>query len=257
MEYSFTKGEILKAIDYLDQHPEEFKGRASSTYDLVYEGKKYPPILVLSKANELKGGKTLTLEDFTNNANKAFEYLKELDFQIFTKNNTNHELTNFHTNIWIEKTITKNRIDRLDGPRSLGKALWSPQTDKRGARIYENMLKVKEGDLVLHLVDNSYFSGVSIVKNKAVESLGIEGTEWEGDAYLIDLKKYTPLKINLDRNHILNKKNSSKLFSIKEKSEVFYDSTLNLRQGAYLTPCSVELLNISSNENIYLWIAKI
>ena len=145
----------------------------------------------------------------------------------------------------------------MDGPRSLGKALWSPQTDKRGARIYENMLKVKEGDLVLHLVDNSYFSGVSIVKNKAVESLGIEGTEWEGDAYLIDLKKYTPLKINLDRNHILNKKNSSKLFSIKEKSEVFYDSTLNLRQGAYLTPCSVELLNISSNENIYLWIAKI
>ncbi|MGV0939817.1 McrB family protein [Empedobacter sp. ULE_I140] len=248
MEYSFTKGEILKAIDYLDQHPEEFKGRASSTYDLVYEGKKYPPILVLSKANELKGGKTLTLEDFTNNANKAFEYLKELDFQIFTKNNTNHELTNFHTNIWIEKTITKNRIDRLDGPRSLGKALWSPQTDKRGARIYENMLKVKEGDLVLHLVDNSYFSGVSIVKNKAVESLGIEGTEWEGDAYLIDLKKYTPLKINLDRNHILNKKNSSKLFSIKEKSEVFYDSTLNLRQGAYLTPCSVELLNIINKE---------
>ena len=83
MEYSFTKGEILKAIDYLDQHPEEFKGRASSTYDLVYEGKKYPPILVLSKANELKGGKTLTLEDFTNNANKAFEYLKELNFHIY------------------------------------------------------------------------------------------------------------------------------------------------------------------------------
>lgn len=248
MEYSFTKEEILKAIDYLDQHPEEFKGRASSTYDLVYEGKKYPPILVLSKANELKGGNTLTLEDFSNNATKAFKYLIELDFQIFPKNNNNEDLVNSHNNIWIEKTITKNRIDRLDGPRSLGKALWSPQTDKRGARIYDNMLKVKEGDLVLHLVDNSYFSGVSIVKNKAIESLGIDGTEWEGEAYLIDLKEYTPLKINLDRNRILNKKNSSKLFSIKEKSEVFYDSSLNLRQGAYLTPCSVELLKVINKE---------
>lgn len=248
MEYSFTKEEILKAIYYLDQHPEEFKGRASSTYDLVYEGKKYPPILVLSKANELKGGNTLTLEDFSNNATKAFKYLIELDFQIFPKNNNNEDLVNSHNNIWIEKTITKNRIDRLDGPRSLGKALWSPQTDKRGARIYDNMLKVKEGDLVLHLVDNSYFSGVSIVKNKAIESLGIDGTEWEGEAYLIDLKEYTPLKINLDRNRILNKKNSSKLFSIKEKSEVFYDSSLNLRQGAYLTPCSVELLKVINKE---------
>lgn len=85
MEYSFTKEEILKAIDYLDQHPEEFKGRASSTYDLVYEGKKYPPILVLSKANELKGGNTLTLEDFSNNATKAFKYITVHGFNIVPK----------------------------------------------------------------------------------------------------------------------------------------------------------------------------
>lgn len=85
MEYSFTKEEILKAIDYLDQHPEEFKGRASSTYDLVYEGKKYPPILVLSKANELKDGKTLLLSDFDNSTEKAFKYLNDNGFTIIAK----------------------------------------------------------------------------------------------------------------------------------------------------------------------------
>lgn len=85
MEFIFSKEDILGAIHYLDQHPEEFKGRASSTYDLVYEEKKYPPILVLSKANELKGGNTLTLEDFSNNATKAFKYLTVHGFNIVPK----------------------------------------------------------------------------------------------------------------------------------------------------------------------------
>ena len=33
-------------------------------------------------------------------------------------------------NFWIEKTIVGGRIDRLEGERSLGKVLWSPQVDK-------------------------------------------------------------------------------------------------------------------------------
>ncbi|TGN26463.1 McrB family protein [Empedobacter tilapiae] len=85
MEYSFSSEELVNAIEYLDQHPEEFKGRESSTYDLVYEGKKYPPILVLSKANELKGGKELLLKDFKNSTEKAFKYLIENGFHVIPK----------------------------------------------------------------------------------------------------------------------------------------------------------------------------
>ena len=85
MEYQFTREELLVAIAYLDQHPEEFKGRTSSTYDLIYQGKKYPPILVLSKANELKGGKELLLSDFNNNTSKAFKFFKENNFSIIEK----------------------------------------------------------------------------------------------------------------------------------------------------------------------------
>ncbi len=85
MEYSFSREELVNAVKYLDQHPEEFKGRESSTYDLVYEGKKYPPILVLSKANEMKGGDVLTIRDFNNSTEKAFKYLIENGFHVIPK----------------------------------------------------------------------------------------------------------------------------------------------------------------------------
>jgi hypothetical protein len=51
-------------------------------------------------------------------------------------------------NIWIEKTIIKDRKDRLEGERALGKRLWSPQRDKRGADIYKNMRLIEVGDIV-------------------------------------------------------------------------------------------------------------
>lgn len=85
MEYSFSREELINAIEYLDQHPEEFKGRESSTYDLVYDDKKYPPILVLSKANELKGDNELLLKDFKNSTKNAFKYLKVNGFMIVEK----------------------------------------------------------------------------------------------------------------------------------------------------------------------------
>lgn len=75
-------------------------------------------------------------------------------------------------NVWIEKTIVKGRKDRTNGERALGKALWSPRTGSDGRNTYSNMLLVKAGDLILHLVDNSIISGLSIV---AVEAQEVEG----------------------------------------------------------------------------------
>ncbi|MFV0196977.1 hypothetical protein OBK01_01995 [Empedobacter falsenii] len=86
MEYSFSREELINAIEYLDQHPEEFKGRESSTYDLVYDDKKYPPILVLSKANELKGDNELLLKDFKNSVEVPFKILRDKGFLINPKN---------------------------------------------------------------------------------------------------------------------------------------------------------------------------
>lgn len=94
---------------------------------------------------------------------------------------------------WIEKTLVNGRQDRQTRDRALGKALWSPQRDRRGADIYKNMRKVEEGDVVIHLVDNLKIAGVSTVKSSAVESHGIPETDWNGPAYLIELENlYSP-----------------------------------------------------------------
>ena len=65
--------------------------------------------------------------------------------------------------VWIEKTIVKGRKDRLEGNLKLGKALWSPTKDKRGADIYSSMRDVSKGDIVLHLTDNKGISAISKV----------------------------------------------------------------------------------------------
>lgn len=153
-------------------------------------------------------------------------------------------------NFWIEKTIVKGRSDREFGDRALGNALWSPQKDKRGADIYKNMRLIKKGDVILHLIDNKEFSGVSVVSKEAIETHGISGTDWEGESYLIELSDYIELNPKIDRNDLLNSSNKTILESISLRSEVFYNNKLELRQGAYLTPCHGKLLSLINQ--IYL-----
>jgi hypothetical protein len=84
---NLTREHILKAIEKIDSKPELKNKRSSSTYDLIFEGKKYPPILVLSIANQLNNGKELLLSDFDNNIEKPFNLLRENGFSIIPKKN--------------------------------------------------------------------------------------------------------------------------------------------------------------------------
>ena len=85
MNYHFTREEILDALHYLDNNKQDFHGRTSVLYDLVYQGKFYPPILVLSKANELKENEAITIRDFNNSTEKAFKILRNLGFDVLPK----------------------------------------------------------------------------------------------------------------------------------------------------------------------------
>ncbi|MEE4198597.1 MAG: hypothetical protein V2I54_13240 [Bacteroidales bacterium] len=150
-------------------------------------------------------------------------------------------------NFWIEKTIVKGRQDREQGERALGKAIWSPRKDKRGADIYKNMRLVNSGDIIIHLIDNKYISGISIAKGKAIETDGVSGTDWDGESYLIELEAYQSLPDPIDRTELLNNENRNVLDEISESSEVFYNKKLELRQGAYLTPCPNKLAALINN----------
>ncbi|HBT86175.1 MAG TPA: hypothetical protein DEB12_09780, partial [Porphyromonadaceae bacterium] len=85
MTIQLSKEDLLNAINHIDENPQLKSGRHSSTYDLIYEKKKYPPILVLSVANELKGGKEITLSDFKNKVDIPFKMLTDNGFDIKQK----------------------------------------------------------------------------------------------------------------------------------------------------------------------------
>tara|TARA_R100001143_G_scaffold63593_1_gene73136 strand:+ start:44152 stop:46665 length:2514 start_codon:yes stop_codon:yes gene_type:complete len=76
---------VIQAISEIKDNPDKRYGRESTTYDLVYEGSNYPPILVLSESNKIAGGEALTLSDFNNNTDKAFSILNELGFSVINK----------------------------------------------------------------------------------------------------------------------------------------------------------------------------
>jgi hypothetical protein len=159
--------------------------------------------------------------------------------------------------IWVEKTIVNNRIDRIEGSKSLGNVLWSPQKDKRGGDIYKNMREVSKGDLIIHLIDNKKISGTSIVSQKFEETEINIDSDWDGPVYIVKLENYKEINPMLERSKILNHGNEKTLKKISSESEVFYNRDLKLRQGAYLTPCPIELFELinsvykkDSNQNL-------
>lgn len=233
---NIQKTHLIKAIEKIDIEGIPKDGN-SQYYDVVFNKRRYPPKLIVSYANFFAHGEVLDRATFGGGKNTpCFKLLEKNGFKIVEKI---HQYS--QKKVWIEKTLTHNRPDRLEGERALGKALWSPQKDKRGANIYKNMLLVRKGDIILHLTDNQEITGVSIVKNEAIKSSGIKGTAWDSPSYLIQLEKFILLEPPIKRDSILSNKNRDRLIHIKKKSEVFFTDKLTLRQGAYLTPCPDDL----------------
>lgn len=81
----FTRESLLIALEKIDANPELRKGRESIEYDLIYNQKSYPPILVLSEANKALGGQEINMNDFGNSTRKAFKIIHELGFEIIGK----------------------------------------------------------------------------------------------------------------------------------------------------------------------------
>ncbi len=233
---NITADHLKKAIEKIDDEGIP-PGAHSTTYDVILKGKKYPPKLIVSFANLFANGTILDRASFRGGLNtSAFDLLENNEYVIQEKSGDSK------SRVWIEKTIVQGRKDRLHGERALGHALWSPKQAKNGADIYKNMREVNPGDAVIHLVDNEFFKGVSIAKDFAQDAQGVLGTSWDTEAYLVPLEEYEELIPPLHRDEILTQKNKQLLFDFSGLSEVFYTKDLNLRQGAYLTPCTSHFL---------------
>lgn len=79
---NITKEHILSAIQEINEQGIR-NGRHSSTYDLIYEKKAYPPKLVISIANRYATGKELDPNSFAGGlGTEAFKLLESLKFEI-------------------------------------------------------------------------------------------------------------------------------------------------------------------------------
>lgn len=138
---------------------------------------------------------------------KLIEHLRKEGLNVIIPDETSHR------NWWIEKTYVKGNPDRESGDYALGKALWSPQRDKRGADSYKNMREIKKGDIVLHLINNENIVGVSVVERECDDTFKcLPGTEWDDGTgnrlgYLIRLKDYQELNPPMNKEDILDNKN--------------------------------------------------
>ncbi|MCM4171861.1 EVE domain-containing protein [Arenibacter sp. TNZ] len=82
---NITKEHLVRAIEEIDKDGIR-KGRHSSTYDIAYNGKNYPPKLVISIANRHANGKELEAKDFVGGkGTDAFDLLEKEGFEIIQK----------------------------------------------------------------------------------------------------------------------------------------------------------------------------
>lgn len=143
----------------------------------------------------------------------------------------------------------------MEGPHSLGKALWSPQTSKDGKDIYRSMRDIKQNDVVFHFIDNKGIEGISVVQSSADDTFtGLSGTEWaDVPAYRIELRDYTKLKENILRQEFLQDYKHQRVLDklLNEHKGLFFNRRYELNQGAYLTEAPVELVKIW-NEIYYI-----
>jgi 5-methylcytosine-specific restriction protein B len=85
------KDHIISAIQEIKANPSLRKGRASTTFDLIYEGEDYPPKLVLSIANRYATGVELDHNSFLGGENKpSFKLLEREGFVLVKKKAANN-----------------------------------------------------------------------------------------------------------------------------------------------------------------------
>jgi len=152
---------------------------------------------------------------------------------------------------WVERTTVSrhaaNGVSQFDS--AFGRSLWSPQVDRRNARIYEAMKNVKPQDVILHINQDNQINliiGISRAKASYGEFIIPKGTQWTEDGerpgFYVPLTDYvqltTPIKWQDLRS--VKEKELRQIYSMERN--LFYDRNLDFNQGKYLTRAPQKLV---------------
>ena len=137
---NISKEHIIKAIKEIDEMG-VVKSRQSSTYDLLYNDRRYPPKLVLSIANKYANGKELDHNQFTGGlGTPAFKKIESEGFEIEEKLNMENNLKNYDSGAFkkameISKEIVENGLSKV-----------APKKGTKEHNIYTTIIKSKISD---------------------------------------------------------------------------------------------------------------
>jgi 5-methylcytosine-specific restriction protein B len=109
---NISRENVLQAIEKIDSQGIP-RNASSTTYDLIYEGKSYPPKYVVSLANYFANGFVLERDSFDGGlGTKCFQLLEDLGFEIVEKMR-NSEMT-FYPQLmnFVEQSKTNNLVVR-------------------------------------------------------------------------------------------------------------------------------------------------
>ena len=125
-------------------------------YDLLEQGKRYPPKAVVGLAARRALGRPLRPDEFSGGEESwAFRFLRDLGFTIVTKVRSDRtgELPETPPDrVWIEDTRTAGHGH--GGPGwEFGSWLWSPSSADGGSDYYALMREPATGDIVIHFND--------------------------------------------------------------------------------------------------------
>ena len=112
---NITKDHLLSAINDIRKNPDLLKGRASTTYDAVYNNELYPPKLIVSLSNKYANGKLLKPNDFKGgDGTECFKLLEKNGIRIVLKKESEDLLKNrlLYMNI-SECNLFFNFIDKI------------------------------------------------------------------------------------------------------------------------------------------------
>ena len=254
MNLHFNREDLIRAIQEIDKNPSLISGRHSSTYDLVFEGKKYPPILVLSIANTLKGNEELTLSSFGNNVEIPFKHLRDNGFEIVQKTTNTMKDNREQFKSWVLSNLTENSGA---GPAYITSIDWLSD------RFYENniinkksIFEIEDINIIAELhseVKKIQRDKNSFIYNKNAPSYG------ESYFYSASLSKYKEfLKFKKESSVIektFNKKIKSNLKfdinlfieNILESGLIFSDTLINRFVSSLLTKPFVLLTGLSGS----------
>jgi hypothetical protein len=250
-----TRNDLLDAIAALDRG--EAHGFGPSTqYDVLENGRRYPPKAIVGLAARRVIGRSLTANEFEGGEDTwAFGLLRDRGFTIVEKTRTRGSLALPDTptdRVWIEDTKTAAHGHGGAG-WEFGSCLWSPSTNRQGVDQYASMREPQIDDLVIH-INNSDFVGWSYVSAPYRELTGGPPTpgDWAGrhSYYRIDLKSYrefqrpVSLRTFIAQNRLALEEEIKKDQPKRYPFILYREGDVRHGQGMYLARCTPRLYEL-------------